>query len=124
MTDPISERPVDSPAADTTTKTHATKRRAKASQPRTKPSGQTNTPAKNPKKAPAVRPGTKAAKILSLLRRPGGASLAELRKATGWQAHSVRGFLSGTLKKKMGLRIHSAKRENGDRVYRVAAKYK
>jgi len=41
----------------------------------------------------AIRPGTKTAKILRLLKRPGGASLAELTKATGWQAHSVRGFL-------------------------------
>jgi hypothetical protein len=106
------------------TKTPANKNHAGASQPRTKPLGQTTTAARNRKKAQAVRPGTKAAKILSLLRRPGGASLTELRKATGWQAHSVRGFLSGTLKKKMGLRIHSNKRENGDRVYRVAAKYK
>jgi hypothetical protein len=53
------------------------------------------------------------------LKRPGGASLQQLQKATGWQAHSVRGFLSGTLKRKMGLRVDSAKLPDGRRTYRV-----
>jgi hypothetical protein len=73
-------------------------------------------------KGVAVRRGSKTAKILALLKRPGGASLAQLKKATGWQAHSVRGFLSGALKKKMGLRIDSAKLADGERTYRVASK--
>jgi len=70
------------------------------------------------KKATTAERGTKTAKILALLKRPGGASLKQLRKATGWQAHSVRGFLSGTLKKKMGLRVASAKLQ-GQRTYRI-----
>ena len=74
------------------------------------------------RKATTARKGTKTAKILALLRRPSGASLQELRKATGWQAHSVRGFLSGAVKKKMGLRIDSAPREDGERAYRLASK--
>ncbi len=74
------------------------------------------------KKAPTLERGTKTAKILALLKRPGGASLDQLRKATGWQAHSVRGFLSGTLKKKMGLRIASNKLEGGQRTYRIISK--
>ena len=74
------------------------------------------------KKAAAPERGTKTAKILALLKRPGGASLQQLRKATGWQAHSVRGFLSGTLKKKMGLRVTSTKPENGERTYRIVSK--
>jgi hypothetical protein len=49
-------------------------------------------------------------------------SSALSERATGWQAHSVRGFLSGTLKKKMGLRIDSAKLADGERTYRVASK--
>jgi hypothetical protein len=54
--------------------------------------------------APEPRPGTKGAMVLALLRRPEGATIEELRQATGWQAHSVRGFLS-TARKKRGLPI-------------------
>jgi Protein of unknown function (DUF3489) len=73
------------------------------------------------KKAGAARDGSKAAKILDLLRRPDGGTLKELMKAAGWQAHSVRGFLSGTVSKKMGLKITSAKSEDGERTYSVKA---
>jgi uncharacterized protein DUF3489 len=73
-------------------------------------------------KAPVARRGTKTAKILALLQRPDGASITGLKKATGWQAHSVRGFLSEVLKKKLGLRVASTKRENGERSYRVHSK--
>jgi hypothetical protein len=66
-----------------------------------------------------VRDGSKKAKVLALLGHKDGATLAQLIKATGWQAHSVRGFLSGALGKKMGLKIDSAKQENGDRIYRL-----
>ena len=56
---------------------------------------------------------------LELLTAPGGATIAELQAATGWQAHSVRGFLAGTVKKKLGL-ILDAKKTAGDaRRYRV-----
>jgi hypothetical protein len=54
-----------------------------------------------------------------LLRRPDGASLRELMKATGWLAHSVRGFLSGTVAKRLGFKLTSAKSENGERRYSV-----
>jgi hypothetical protein len=95
------------------------KRRRRAAKPATKPVTKPKGRNNNPSNA---RKGSKTAKILALLRRPAGASLAELRKVTGWQAHSVRGFLSGTLKKKMGLRIDSVSRSDGERVYRVNAK--
>lgn len=52
----------------------------------------------------AAAPETKTARILALLERTDGASLDELMAATGWQAHSVRGFLSGTVRKKRGWR--------------------
>jgi hypothetical protein len=72
---------------------------------------------------PTVRaaPGSKTAKILHLLKRPGGATAKELMKATGWQPHSIRGFLSGTVGKKMGLVVASAKGEDGKRSYSVKA---
>ena len=76
---------------------------------------------KSPKKASGARDGSKTAKVLELLKRPGGARLKEIMKATDWQAHSVRGFLSGTLRKKMGLAVESAKADDGERIYSVKA---
>jgi len=73
------------------------------------------------KKAGEAREGSKAATVLDLLKRSDGTTLAELMKATGWQAHSVRGFLSGTVGKKLGLTLASAKTENGDRTYSIKA---
>ena len=70
--------------------------------------------------AARVRQGSKTAKVLELVKRPGGATLKHIMKATGWQAHSVRGFLSGTLGKKMGLKIESSKNNDGERVYNLA----
>ena len=86
-------------------------------------------PAVAPKKAKAgkrasksekpaqARQGSKTAQILDLLKRPGGATLKGIVAATGWQAHSVRGFISGTLGKKLGLAVESVKGENGERTY-------
>jgi len=68
-----------------------------------------------------AREGTKAAKILDLLKGPDGATAKELMKATGWQPHSIRGFLSGTVAKKMKLTVVSAKGEDGERTYSVKA---
>jgi hypothetical protein len=65
--------------------------------------------------------GSKTAKILDMLQRPGGATSKELMKATGWLPHSVRGFLSGTVRKKMGLTVTSTKGEDGERSYSVEA---
>ncbi len=67
--------------------------------------------------APTAREGSKKATVLELVRRPGGATLKEIMAATSWQAHSVRGFISGSLTKKMGLKIESIKREDGERAY-------
>jgi hypothetical protein len=73
------------------------------------------------KKAASARDGSKTNKILELLKQPGGVTGKELMKATGWQPHSVRGFLSGTVGKKMGLTVASAKSEDGERTYSVKA---
>jgi hypothetical protein len=70
------------------------------------------------KARPAVRENSKTARVIALLRRPTGASLKMIMRTTEWQAHSVRGFISGQLGKKMGLRVLSIKRD-GERVYRI-----
>jgi hypothetical protein len=68
------------------------------------------------KAGPAKRKNTKTAQVIALLRQTTGASLKAIMRATDWQAHSVRGFISGQLGKKMGLRVRSVERD-GDRVY-------
>jgi hypothetical protein len=74
--------------------------------------------------APAPIPATpvpgqsKQAAVIVLLRRPEGATIAEVVAATGWQPHTVRGLFSGTLKKKLGLTLSSAQEQRG-RVYRI-----
>ena len=79
--------------------------------------------AKAPKaaKAKAAREGSKTETILGLLKRSGGVTLKELIKATGWQAHSVRGFLSAVVGKKMKLTVASTKAENGERTYSLTS---
>jgi Protein of unknown function (DUF3489) len=65
------------------------------------------------------RTGSKQAKVIDLLQRPEGATVAEVMKATGWLPHTVRGMFSGALKKKHALTLVSAKEQRG-RVYRIA----
>jgi hypothetical protein len=72
-------------------------------------------------KEKGVREGSKTETILDLMKRSGGVTLKEIMKATGWQAHSVRGFISGTLGKKMGLTVISAKGDDGERTYSLKA---
>lgn len=62
---------------------------------------------------------TKSEQCLTLLKRAEGVTLAELMSATGWQSHSVRGFLSGTVKRKLGLTLISDKGVDGMRRYRI-----
>jgi nicotinamidase-related amidase len=66
-----------------------------------------------------AREGSKTEQVLDLLKQPGGATLKAIMKATDWQAHSVRGFLSGTIRKKMGMDVTSAKGEDGERSYSI-----
>ena len=104
-------------------------RRANVAPPKAK-SARKATPAKKAPKSrtksqvaelKVARNGSKTAKILDLLKRPGGTTSKELMKATGWLPHSVRGFLSGTVGKKMGLTVTSTKGEDGERTYSVEA---
>ena len=68
-------------------------------------------------KIPTLRTGTKQAQIIALLQRPDGASVAEIVAVTGWLAHSVRGLISGSLKKKLGLPVTSEKQDGRGTVY-------
>lgn len=62
---------------------------------------------------------TKQEQVLTLLSRPGGASIEDIMQATDWQMHSVRGFLAGTVKKKLGLTLTSTKLKGDVRRYRI-----
>ena len=66
-----------------------------------------------------IRPGTKLAALVVALRRPQGATSLQLMLATGWQPHTVRGAISGMLRKKLGLNVVLAHNDTGERVYRV-----
>jgi hypothetical protein len=74
--------------------------------------------AKQSKQGRTPEKGTKTETVLALLRQPSGATLTDLMRVTQWQAHSVRGFISGQLGKRMGLRVKSFRRD-GDRVHRL-----
>jgi len=90
------------------------KARAKVSAPAPK-SGRRRPQATHNKRDPGV---TKIDAVVAALRAPGGASITDLMTLTGWQMHSVRGAIAGTLKRKRGLTVTSIKRD-GERVYRI-----
>jgi hypothetical protein len=93
-------------------KAAAPKKEAKASKKAAKPASK--------KAAVAVpRESSKKAIILDLLQRKQGGTLAEIMKATGWQAHSIRGYVSGTLMKKMDLQVESFRNALDERTYRI-----
>ena len=72
----------------------------------------------DPEPQPDAKRSSKQDEVIAMLRRPEGVTVEEVANATGWQRHTVRGVFSGTLKKKLGLTIASAKEERG-RVYRI-----
>src|SRR5271163_2432970 len=98
--------------------------------PKSKPKAATRSPARKNAKptsrkrsAPAspksaTRPDTKHAHIVAMLRAPAGATIAAMMAATEWQQHSVRGFLAGVIRKKLGLNLVSEESDNG-RIYRI-----
>jgi hypothetical protein len=103
------------PQSDTTpmanTKSKGAKRAAK------KPAKAKPAPAEKP----AAKTGTKQAEAIRLMERKGGVKLTELMERFGWQAHTVRGFVSAALGKKLGLTVESTKNDAGERIYRIAS---
>ena len=79
-------------------------------------SGRPNRPKRSAHQNHIASRGTKAHKIILLLKRPSGATLKAMMALTGWQAHSVRGFISGQLRKRLGLDVTTFERD-GERVY-------
>jgi hypothetical protein len=98
--------------------------------PKSKPKAASRSTARKPAKAvsrkrpapgssrPAAGADTKHARIIAMLRTPGGATIAAIMTATDWQQHSVRGFLAGVVRKKLGLNLVSEQTDKG-RVYRI-----
>ena len=64
-------------------------------------------------------PASKQSRVIAMLQSPGGASVAAMMKATGWQQHSVRGFLAGVVRKRLKLKLGS-KKVDGNRIYQIA----
>ncbi len=104
-------------------------RSRKASRKRIKSAAKSDTPSKKvPKiRAKAAKPGgpragTKQALMIDLLKRKHGATIDEIVDATGWQPHSVRGAISGAIKKKLGLTVENQVTEDRGRVYRIVGR--
>ncbi len=70
--------------------------------------------------SPTIRPGTKLASIIDAMRNPGGATIAQMMAGTGWQAHTVRGAISGMVRKRFGFEVVTEKGADGLRAYRIA----
>ena len=94
---------------------------AKPIKPSTKHSKAPAVAQRGPEPETLDQPRGKLGILVTMLRRPDGARIAEMQAATGWQAHSIRGAMSGTIKKKLGLDITSSAGEGG-RTYRIAAR--
>jgi hypothetical protein len=69
-------------------------------------------------KPESANPGSKQSRVIAMLQSPAGATVATMMKATGWQAHSVRGFLAGVVRKRLKLKLGS-KKADGNRVYQI-----
>jgi len=113
------ERGAHGASAKGTSKKAATRKKGAPKSQKTAKGGKKAAKPARAKETAVPRAESKGAKILALIRRPKGATLAELAKLTGWQNHSIRGYLSGTVGNKMGLTVESTKREDGERVYSI-----
>jgi hypothetical protein len=118
--------PASKPAAEKPSPADEAPKKPRRPKQRGKPGGKTG---KATTKATAAATGgrqkaTKSDAVLKLLRSSKGATIAAMMEATGWQAHSVRGFLSGTVKKKLGLNVESDTGKDGIRRYRMVGEAK
>ncbi len=106
-----------------TSKSHKESPRARTAKgtPTRKPAKKARRGAASKKVNGSARRGTKQTILIEMLRRPNGATIQQMTAKTGWQAHSVRGAISDTLKKKLGLAVTSEKAGDGPRRYRIAA---
>ena len=113
------------------TKSRKSEKTVPGNQPHVRHSVRRHTTASHPvdsnKRTPAreeqpSRRTTKQDRMLTLLSRPEGASVEELMQVTDWQIHSVRGFLAGTVKKKLGFTLASSISEGGVRRYRIESR--
>ena len=96
------------------------KQKAKKSKKAARPAKVAKKSTKTAKVARSSKPkDTKKERVLELLRRKEVATISEIVKATGWQNHTIRGFISGTIAKKMGLTVESLRNEAGERIYRI-----
>jgi len=75
--------------------------------------------ATEPGEPKTARAGSKSEEVIAMLKRKGGATMAEIMAHTGWQKHTTRGWVSGFLGKKMGIAVESFKSDNGERTYRI-----
>jgi hypothetical protein len=94
------------------------KRSRKTTQQRTKPAVAPQSMATQSESVERTSKDTKQARVIAMLQSPSGANVAAIMQQTGWQPHSVRGFLAGVVRKKLKLTLHSSKID-GQRVYRL-----
>ena len=88
--------------------------------PRTRENERSDVSRGEAEKVRRTRHNSKQAEVIRMLKRPEGATIRQIMRATGWQAHTVRGTFAGAFKKKLGLAIVSDKPQGGERVYRIA----
>jgi hypothetical protein len=108
------EIPMQKPAK----KSARLKRSQKTSQRRTKPAVAPRSIAAQAEPIEDTGKDTKQARVIAMLQSPSGATVAAIMQQTGWQPHSVRGFLAGVVRKKLNLTLHSTK-VDGQRIYRI-----
>jgi Protein of unknown function (DUF3489) len=82
------------------------------------PAAKPSSPTSGEPKSKKADPGSKQSRVIMMLRSPNGTTIAAMMKATGWQQHSVRGFLAGVVRKKLKLNLNS-KKVDGSRVYSI-----